>query len=196
MSFDFIEQSSPAYGPPTPVPIIQAEAEFEQLLHLYRERRPKRVLEVGTYAGGTFFHWLQNAQPGSVVVSVDTYEDKDNSHLYDDWTPEGVEWAIIRGDSRDSEVVGAARAFSLYDWIFIDAGHLESEVRPDWENYGPMAAPLGIVAFHDIALREEDFPRIQVARVWREIQREHTTNEYCEGGPGIGVVLMPEKPRK
>ena len=37
MSFEFIEQSSPAYGPPAPVAIIQEENEFTPLLEIYRE---------------------------------------------------------------------------------------------------------------------------------------------------------------
>lgn len=190
MSFEFIEQGSPAYGPPAPVPIIQEEVEFVQLLDLYRERAPMRVLEIGTYTGGTFFHWLQNARPGAVVVSVDLYEDADNSHLYGDWAPDGVEWVVIRGDTRDDEVIGAARVFAPYDWVFIDAGHFETEVRPDWEHYGPMAKPGGIVAFHDIDISEEQLPNIQVGRVWRDIKETHRTREICEGGSGIGVVFV------
>ena len=51
----------PGYGPPTPVPIFQWEREFEVLLELYRRETPAAVLEIGTYHGGTLFHWLRNA---------------------------------------------------------------------------------------------------------------------------------------
>ena len=63
----------PGDGPPAPVAVFQWEAEFVPLLDLYRERAPRAVLEIGTYLGGTFYHWLQNARPGATVVSVDSY---------------------------------------------------------------------------------------------------------------------------
>jgi len=190
VTFEFVEQGRPTYGPPAPVQIIQEEVDFAPLLDLYRERKPMRVLEVGTYTGGTFFHWLQNAQPGSVVVSVDMYEDADNTHLYDSWAPEGVTWHAIKGESSDEETVEAARALSPYDWIFIDAGHREHEVRADWENYGPMASPGGIVAFHDIA-EMPDLPSIQVDKVWSEIKQGRETREILNPDTsGIGIVFV------
>jgi predicted O-methyltransferase YrrM len=188
--FEFIEQSSPAYGPPAPVPIIQEEAEFSQLLGLYRERQPRRVLEVGTYAGGTLFHWLQNARPGALVVSLDLYEDKDNSDLYPRWTPPGVRCAVIRGDSRAEQTLAEARALGPYDWLFLDAGHKADEVRPDWANYRPLVAPGGLFCLHDVAVDPERLPTIQVAPLWQEIKRDYATLEFCEGGSGIGVVLL------
>ena len=57
----------PGYGPPTPVPIFQWEKEFEVLLELYRRETPERVLEIGTYHGGTLFHWLRNMLCRSIV---------------------------------------------------------------------------------------------------------------------------------
>lgn len=187
---EFVEQGRPEYGPPAPVQIIQEEVEFAQLLGLYRKREPKRVLEVGTYTGGTFFHWLQNAPSGATVVSVDLYEDVDNSDMYTNWCAPGVMSVVIRGDSRDEKTLEAARVFEPYDWIFIDGGHRYEEVSADWENYRPMAAPGAVVAFHDIAVDEEVLPSIQVGRLWKEIKAEHETREFVDGGSGIGVVFF------
>jgi predicted O-methyltransferase YrrM len=78
------------YGPPTPVPIFQWEQEFNELLDLYRKLKPKRVLEIGTYHGGTLYHWLTNARKGAKVATVDSYAaGVDNRHLYNDWVPDG-----------------------------------------------------------------------------------------------------------
>lgn len=188
--FEFIEQSHPNYGPPAPVPIIQEEVEFSALLDLYRERQPKRVLEIGTYAGGTLFHWFQNATPGTFVVSVDLYEDKDNSHLYRSWLPPEVEYQVIRGDTRADATIEATRQFAPYDWAFIDAGHLDEEVRADWRNYGPMMDTDSVVAFHDI-VEHEGLPRIQVFHLWAELKKSHRTLEIVSPGcSGIGVVFL------
>lgn len=183
-----IDQGNPAYGPPAPVKIIQHEAEFGPLLDLYRERRPARVLEVGTYAGGTLYHWLTNATPGALVVSVDLYADVDNSHLYDGWTPAGVAWQKIRGDSRDAWTVERARVLGPYDWVFLDAGHKEAEVRADWANYSPMVNPGGVVALHDVALAIEG--RVEVHLLWADLKAQHRTHEIVDGGAGIGVVFL------
>lgn len=188
MSLVMCEQA-PGYGPPTPVAIHQWEDEFEQLLDLYRDAAPVGVLEIGTYHGGTLYHWLQNARDGALVVALDSYSvGVDNRHLYEDWRPSGVTLEVIEGGSHDPATVARVQEFAPFDWIFIDAGHLYHEVRNDWEFYGPMAAKGGVVCFHDINPADET---IEVDRLWREIKRRHSTEEIVgghEGGGGIGVV--------
>ena len=171
----------------TPVPILQRAEEFDVLLQMYRERKPKRVLEIGTYHGGTLYHWLRLAQPGTLVVSVDSYQtDVDNRSLYEDWRPPNVKLMVIDGDSRAPEVVQLVSEGAPYDWVFIDAGHFYDEVKADWENYGPMCSN-GVVGFHDILYSH-------VARLWAEIKAEHETLELVSDPTtewhGIGCVLM------
>jgi predicted O-methyltransferase YrrM len=175
----------------TPVPILQREGEFDVLLDMYAKRKPKRVLEIGTYHGGTLYHWLQNAQPGTLVVSLDSYPTEvDNRYLFGEWIPEGVQLDVIEGDSRDSAIIESVRRQGPYDWIFIDAGHFYEEVSADWLNYGAMCAKGGLVGFHDILYSD-------VARLWEEIKAEHETREIISdpitewhGWCGIGCVLM------
>ncbi len=189
MTIEFIDQGRPGLGPPAPVTILQEEKEFAKLLEIYRERKPKRVLEVGSYAGGTFFHWLQNSAPGTVVVSVDTYEGQDNSASYPDWCGPGVTFAIVRGDSNAPSTAREVEEFAPFDWIFIDAGHLEENVRADWRLYGPMAAPGGLVVFDDIV----ETPEFEVYRLWRELTASYGTEEIWAGGSGLGILHIPEE---
>ncbi len=157
------------HSAPTPVPIFQREWEWQQALALYAERKPMRICEVGSYHGGTLYHWLRCAAPGAVVVSIDSYAaGVDNRVHYADWTPPGVALHVLAGDSRDAAIIKRTRALGPFDWIFIDAGHLESEVTADWENYGPLCAPGGVVLFHDICETHVDW--IQVSRLWRKIR--------------------------
>lgn len=178
----------------TPVPLLQRADEFEALLEMYRERAPKRVLEIGTYHGGTLYHWLQNAQPGTRVVSVDSYAtDVDNRPLYEGWMPEGVSLDVIEGDTGDLRVfLQVAKCSPEYDWVFIDAGHRYDEVKHDWLSFGQLST--GVVAFHDILYPD-------VARLWDEIKQsapkkakflEFISDPVTEwdGWCGIGVVLM------
>lgn len=185
------------YGPPTPVQIFQWQPEFEAALELYRRLRPTRVLEIGTYHGGTLYHWLQEAEPGALVVSVDSYAvGVDNRHMYDDWVPSGVRLEVIEGDSRDPRT--RERVIELspeYDWIFIDAGHYLAEVQNDWQQFGSLAPyGSGVVLFHDILPPNSVHPEIEVAFLWAEIKQHHRTLEIVWDRDatwgGIGVVLL------
>ena len=191
---EFVKQA-PGCGPPTPVPIYQWESEFEILLSVFRELAPKRVLEIGTFHGGTLFHWLQNIQEGGVIVSVDSYAvGVDNRHLYDSWTPEGVELIVIEGDSRSETTIGVVATEAPYDFVFIDAGHYYHEVRQDWLNYEPMVRTGGLVAFHDILPPSPEHPEIEVAQLWEELERDFDVEEIIAdpnaSWGGIGIVRM------
>lgn len=188
-----IEQQ-PGYGPPTPVPIFQWEKEFAVIIELYRRIAPKRVLEVGTYHGGTLYHWLQNSRRGTHVVSLDSYAvGVDNSAMYDEWIPRGVMLDVIKGDCHSPRIIRQVNALGPYDWAFIDAGHYLKEVTKDWRNYGPMVKEGGFVIFHDILPPSEQWPDIEVALLWDEIRREHLTmeivNDRTASWGGIGIVL-------
>jgi cephalosporin hydroxylase len=172
---------------PSVVPCLQREAEFSKVLDVYRYQKPARVLEIGTYHGGTLYHWLRNALPGTLIVSVDSYvTEVDNRHLYDEWTPEGVTLHVVEGNTHAPSTLAEVREYSdSYDWVFIDAGHHYEEVKADWLNYGFLSDD--VVCFHDIL-----YPH--VARLWAEIKAEYKTREIISDPTtewhGIGCVLM------
>lgn len=183
------------YGPPTPVPIFQWENEFSVVLDLYRRVQPETVLEVGTYHGGTLYHWLRNAQPGTHIVSLDSYAvGVDNRHLYGEWVPEGVTLTVLEGDSNSSETAAKVQEHAPFEWVFIDAGHYYHEVKRDWEWYGSMVAEGGVCLFHDILPPSERHPEIEVAKLWSEIKAEYSGFEIVADRSaswgGIGVVLL------
>ena len=182
------------YGPSAPVPIFQHEAEFTRLLKLYRERKPRNVLEIGTYHGGTLYHWLSNAPLGAHVVSVDSYAvGVDNRHLYPEWARDGIDLTVIEGDSHDPQVIAKVRQLAPYQWLFIDADHYYEPVKQDWESYGPMVEEGGVVCFHDILEDLASHPEIEVRRLWEEIKEKHRTEEIVESERnawgGIGIVF-------
>jgi predicted O-methyltransferase YrrM len=184
------------YGPPTPVPIFQWEAEFAPLLEMYRERKPKRVLEIGTYHGGTLYHWLKNATPGAKVVTVDSYlVGIDNRKFYAGWTPGGVELDVIEGDSADRQIIREVAESAPFDWVFIDAGHYYKEVAADWHNYHRMCQKGGVVIFHDILPPSRSWPIIEVFWLWKEIKRggfrtEEIVHDRDAEWGGIGIVYL------
>jgi predicted O-methyltransferase YrrM len=187
-------EQQPGCGPPAPVPILQHEAEFAVLLALYRALDPARVLEIGTYHGGTLYHWLKNSHAFTSIVSVDSYAvGVDNRDLYPEWNTESVDLTVLVGDSHAAVTVEAVKVLGPYDFVFIDAGHYYKEVKADWELYRPMVRSGGILCLHDI-LTHPVWPSIEVGRLWDEIKEDHLTFEIvadrnAEWG-GIGVVML------
>ena len=179
-------------GPAAPVPILQREWEFQTLLDLYVQEAPRRVLEIGTFHGGTLFHWLTKNTP-SLVVAVDSYQTGvDNRQLFEEWKDPRTQLEIIVGNSLDEATQVRVAEFGKFDWVWIDAGHFDAEVRADYAAYASLCRPGGIIALHDI-LNHPAHPEIQVEGLWRDVQRagavtrELVADPHAEWG-GIGVI--------
>jgi cephalosporin hydroxylase len=190
-----LTEHGPGWGPPSPVPIWQWETEFNELLDLYLEVKPKRVLEIGTYHGGTLYHWLQNATPGSTVISLDSYATGvDNRAMYQDWVPEDVNLVVLEADSNNPATAALLDPYLPLDWVFIDGGHYYHEAKADWNNYAPLVREGGHVILHDI-VNNPAWAWSEVEVFWRELQRGgRLTREIVHEKPdpifGIGVVYL------
>jgi predicted O-methyltransferase YrrM len=187
-------EQEPGCGPPAPVPILQWEAEYRVLLELYKRLAPNSMLEIGTYHGGTLYHWLQNSF-NTKIVTVDSYAvGVDNRDQYDDWNQYGRnDLVVLVGDTNKPETAKVVHEHGPFDWLFIDAGHYLPEVTADWNNYRPMVRPGGIAVLHDI-LTHPAWPSIEVGQLWAEIKNTHDTFEiiadhHAQWG-GIGVCLL------
>jgi len=167
------------------VETAQEPFELEQLLVLFRELDPMRVLEVGVWHGGTLWHWLQG---GRTVVGIDNAMAE--SDQWEEWALEaGSTLYLIQGDSHDPSVIVTAENCGPYQFAFIDAGHTYEEVKADWDAYGRMVEPGGLVAFHDIMPRAD----YGVDRLWAELKAGGHWLEISAGRPdycGIGVLWM------
>lgn len=168
------------------VDVFQNVWELDQMLRIVEHLHPSSVLEVGSWQGGTLWHWLQF---GGKVVSVD-----DGMRLADEWEKwadeAGAELHLLRGMSQDSEIVDKARELGPYDFIFIDADHRYEAVRADWENYRGMLAEGGIFGFHDT--QHIGDPTYGVEQLWNEITREmdvQWVHIAKTGHCGIGLLF-------
>lgn len=170
---------------------FQTPFELERMLALFAEKRPKKVLEIGSWQGGTLWHWLQIAK---VVVSVDDV--MRCADAWRQWAAEaGSKLHLLQGFSQDEDVIERASALGPYDFMLIDGDHTYDAVKADWDNYRPMMAPGGIMLFHDILPR----PGYGVDTVWQEIKAEigAQTVEIVETSTpddprwgGLGVVWL------
>lgn len=175
------------------VETFQAAWELDQFVALVERLHPSRILEIGCWHGGTLWHWLQ--LPDVTVVAVD--DQMRESADWQDWALEaGSTLHTIQGDSHDPAVVEDADDLGPYSLVFIDADHTYEAVRADWENYRPMVAVGGAVAFHDILPR----PSYGVSQLWAEIKAiegarwveiaQNRVEPGNEGRCGVGVVWL------
>lgn len=167
----------------------QVAWEHAQMMRLFDQRQPRRILEIGSYHGGTLHYWIDRAPVGSVIVSVD-----DQAVHADQWhrwsIDRGSVLHVIKGNSQSPAIIDLAWQYAPYEWIFIDADHRYTGVSSDWQQYGAMVKRGGVIVFHDIVERNT----YGVHQLWREIQAQgHVTQElvavpsWC----GIGVVYAP-----
>jgi predicted O-methyltransferase YrrM len=182
----------------------QNEGEFSELIAMLLTTNPMRnVMEIGTERGCSFYAWCKASAPDGVKISLDwgwgasgtgnfrTAEaraERDNRLL-------GYAKNVVRieGDSHfDSSLAVVKQVLNgeLLDFLFIDGDHSEDGVRKDWEMYGPLVRPGGIVAFHDIKECEyHTRAGCFVHNFWRGLtgvrKSELISREHVWGGIGI-----------
>lgn len=178
------------------IELMQVLSEFDPLLAIYRDRAPRRILEVGSWQGGTLRAWLQESEPPpELVVAVDPNHQR--PELYDGWRRGATELEVITGSSLDPAVQATLRRLVPFDWLFIDGDHTDHAVRQDVQLARELAGKDAVLVLHDIALGAGGNGWPDVARVFAELQAEGLmTERFVEepySGPwghGIGVVYL------
>lgn len=118
--------------------------ELSMLLDLLNHTvRPRLVLEIGSWYGGTLFAWASTGAQVVAVTGWETREYLEQGHTY------GAE--MIYGNSHDDEMrerIPAALAGRKIDFAFIDGDHSEEGCRQDFELCAWLGVP--VIGFHDI----------------------------------------------
>jgi predicted O-methyltransferase YrrM len=190
------------YGEIKPTP-TQKRDEILGLLELLETERPRTVLELGTFHGGTLFLFSRVAVEDAVLVTVDL-----PAGLFGGGYPRS--WArFLRGFARGAQKIhlvrGSTRStrtrervesifggLQKVDFLFIDADHRYEGVRADYEEYAPLVRDGGIIAFHDIVPGDESAVG-EVPRFWAELKMVEPdaielVEDWGQGGYGIGVI--------
>lgn len=172
--------------------VLQIPSELEQMVALYRKHKPKRVLEIGCWDGGTLRVWLTDAYP-TVVVAVDP--EHRNPEAYEGWRRPRTKLHIGNGFSQSADMVALIREYAPYDWVFVDGDHGYAAVRADVDLCLPLVQSGGVLLLHDITpstVEETPGP----LQVFQELQDQgYRTDEFtvAERFPwtaGIGVVYL------
>lgn len=148
------------------------------------------VLEIGVHHEGTFGVWKQLADR---VIGIDAMLGTDATSF---------DPAVIVGNSHSPDtykrVVDTLYGESI-DFLFIDGDHSYEGAKQDFEVYGQLVSPHGLIAIHDINEDgAEDDPASGVGRFWKDLTKEYNTLSIVARRPGkriplgIGVVLLEE----
>jgi cephalosporin hydroxylase len=186
----------------------QKQRELSALLTRLKRRRLRRLAEIGTEKGGSFYAWCAIAETDALIVSIDLPGGEFGGGYpstklkkYRSYRRGSQRLKFIRADSHNQETADhlaqTLRGEQL-DFLFIDGDHTYRGVRKDFEMYAGFVRPGGIIAFHDIVPHPK-VPRCQVHIYWREVCKNFQHEEFVQPGAerdwgpwgGIGLIRLP-----
>lgn len=128
--------------------LLQVRSELDPVLDIYRKLNAKRVLEIGSWDGGTIREWLTNGPDTLTVVAVDL--EHRNRDAYAEWTKPGQATVLYIGDSLQQPAKDFIANNGPYEFALIDGDHGYNAVRSDYEAVRPHMSKGGVIALHDI----------------------------------------------
>lgn len=178
---------------------LQDMAEITSLLQTLEGLQPRRILELGTWSGGTLFLFSRVSRPDATIVSVDLPAHNFGggysawkSTLFHSFASSNQTLRLIVGDSHQPAVFNLVREAlqgELLDFLFIDADHTYQGVKLDFEMYSPLVGRGGIIAFHDIA-SDNLKTGIVVRGFWDEIKNNYRYVEHVRNRSKAGIGLL------
>lgn len=160
--------------------------------------RPELVVELGVYNGLSFFTFCQAMQENDidgVAYAVDCWEGDKHTDHYDDSI-----YRDVQQHARE-HYRGFAYLLRMYfhealrhfnddsiDLLHIDGLHTYEAVKEDFTSWYPKVRPGGIVLFHDVMARLQDFG---AWKFFEELQAEHAETFRFNHGFGLGVLRKP-----
>lgn len=180
---------------------MQIQSELTAFLEFLAPRHPRRILEIGTARGGTFFLLSRAAAEDAHLITIDLPSGPFGADSYS-WRRELIRCLgrerqridALRADSQRAETFERVKdllAGETVDLLFIDGDHRHVGVKRDFTLYAPLVGKGGLIAFHDIVPGEEKYVG-GVPHFWREVKADRPAREFVEsweqGGYGIGLL--------
>jgi predicted O-methyltransferase YrrM len=124
---------------------MQHADEFARMLEVIAAIKPKKILEIGSYKGGSLWAYNQVA-PQAELYSIDLGILDDN--LAAKWP---VDANLLNADSTLEETFHQAlQEIGEVDFLFIDGNHEYWAAAKDYFYYSQLVREGGVVGLHDI----------------------------------------------
>jgi predicted O-methyltransferase YrrM len=178
----------------------QLRVEIEPVLRLVYSLQVRTVLEIGTFNGGTLFLWTRVAAEDAEIISLDLPGGRFGGGypvwrrpFYRDFALPQQRIHLLQSDSHDPKSLDRVKALlgsRRLDLLMIDGDHSYVGVKRDFEMYGSLVRPGGLIVFHDIAQHiDRD---CEVRKYWLEVSQTLPAQEFVasppQGWAGIGVL--------
>ncbi|MFZ3062827.1 MAG: class I SAM-dependent methyltransferase [Actinomycetota bacterium] len=140
--------------------------------------KPRRILELGSYTGGSMLCLLQELPPDSEIISVDLERDLRfiPSEVFDD-----PRIRFVFGNDLDLSIYGDNLPEDI-DFLFIDTEHIYQQISREWSIYKYLLKNEAIVVIDDIRLND-------MYKFWEELPYEklEITRDCHDSGFGFFV---------
>jgi GT2 family glycosyltransferase len=193
-------------------PCAQKKPELNMLQRFLVKQNIKieKILEIGTYRGGTTTLWAKMVEPNNgKVYCVDQRFNWDSfweanffykGQVYEN-IPQRKFINEIQGSSHDIDIKNRVyNEVEQVNLLFIDGDHSYEGVKDDFNSFSQLVKPGGFVIFHDIV--DSEYHRGMgcfVAQFWNEIKNKYEYKEFIDTGEypgcpsqsmGIGVLKI------
>ena len=180
---------------------LQNRLEIKEFITLVNKIKPKIVVEIGTFRGGTLFLLSRFSSEDALIISIDlpTWNLKAGygilrSHLYRSFLLKNQKLHLLARDSHKTSTFNEIKNIlknNPIDILFIDGDHTYGGVKQDFGMYSPLVKKDGLIAFHDIVVHSPD-QGCHVNEFWNEIKKKYDYQEIVDDWDqkhwGIGLL--------
>lgn len=177
--------------------IQQIKEEWEWLINetVNKWDKPKNILEIGCYDGGSSYYLSHFAKD---MVTMDWHDPArfDITKLVKANTGREFNYAYIGGDSlKPNNIKSALKAFpDQFSFAFIDGDHSYEGVKADFENFVPYLPEGTPVVFHDVVISNFHHDHgCYVGEFWRDLKLKYPNTKEFKTNPdwaGIGILIL------
>jgi len=173
--------------------VQQRVEEFCVIAGILVAAKPKNILEIGVYGGGSFALWCYLASGKKIGIDSGSIGGPIHQRI-DDFRARFGDVSVINGDSHDAltkqQVIDSLNGDKL-DFLFIDGDHTLAGVKKDYEMYSTLVCEGGWIAFHDIT--ESDYHKRMnaggSAEHWARLEHPRKVHlNWRDPGFGIGII--------
>ncbi len=161
---------------------------------------PKTFVELGMHAGNSYFAFCQavkELKKETKCFAVDTWCGDKQAGYYGEDVYQSVKRHNRKNYVDFSRLIRSTFDDALaqfddgtVDLLHIDGLHTYEAVKHDFESWSPKLSDQGVVLFHDVCVRDNDFG---VYKLWDEIKNNYPAFLF-EHAYGLGVLAVGSKP--